>query len=94
MEHMRTLLFAALALCIAMVVVIYPSELFQIVAAAVIILSTASTLVFFAFVIRTAFRSVNERAREQRVPVNQMQSTRAAAEAKEPSPPMAPAKPS
>lgn len=74
MALVRIALTAALALCAVLVVILYPAEIFQVVAAAVIILSTASTLVFFGFVVRNLFVGVNERKRVTRMPLHRPQT--------------------
>lgn len=95
MALIRILLFVALIISVVLVVMMYPAQLFQLLAAAVIILSTASTLVFFGFVIRAAFRGVNERSQTRRVQVGQMQVRPAAPVPDETAaPPLTPAKPS
>ncbi|MEP9349657.1 hypothetical protein [Xanthobacter sp. KR7-225] len=72
MPQFRAIVFTLAALSVIPLIALYPSYAFQVVAGIVIILSTASTLVFFGFALRAAFLGVNERRRAQRMQVNQM----------------------
>lgn len=62
MSLLRIGLLAIVALILASVLIAYPSESFQGLALMVITLSTASTLIFFAFVMTTALLGFDHRA--------------------------------
>lgn len=72
MPQFRTIVLTLAVLSIIPLAALYPTVAFQVVAGLVIILSTASTMVFFGFVLRALFLGVNERRRAQRMQVNQM----------------------
>lgn len=94
MALVRLALFVIVAATLAVLVVLHPAQLFQILAGAVIILSTASTLVFFGFVVRGAFSGVNVRNRARRKPRPLPRARRAAAAKAQAEAPLTPANPS